>query len=118
MKTYIIRSIARSLIGALLIAAAVPAALAAPAVYTPVKTLREAKEIKPGDQIAIECGDCGALTTITADRSRSYLKGYTCKTCGVRFKTISVGNVGNGGPIGAFVYEDGSGHQSKLFRVK
>ncbi len=118
MKSNFISSVARSIIGALLIAATVPAAQAASEVFTPVKTLKEAKAIKPGERIAIECGNCGGLGITTADSSRSYLHGYTCKTCGVTFKTISVGNVGNGGSIGAFVYEDGAGHHSKLFRVK
>lgn len=119
MKTYIIKSIARSLLAAFLFAALAPIAKAesTPQLYTLVKTLKEAEAIKPGEKIAFQCGKCGAITTMIADADRSYLKEWTCKGCGATYKTISV-PAGNGGTVEAYVHDDGHGHQAKLYRLK
>jgi predicted RNA-binding Zn-ribbon protein involved in translation (DUF1610 family) len=80
--------------------------------FTPVKTMKEAEAIKPGEKIAISCANCGSVTTITVGKDRSFLKGYVCDQCKKKFTTVSNPH---GGTIG-FYYEDDGGHKSHLLR--
>ena len=77
---------------AFLLCAAVPAQ-AGPdrTVFYPVKTMKEAKELKPGTKIAVVCDKCHSVTVMTVDGKRSYLEGYKCPTCKKTFKLVEHG---------------------------
>ncbi|HEY5704857.1 MAG TPA: hypothetical protein VIT91_05685 [Chthoniobacterales bacterium] len=79
--------------------------------YLSVKTKKQAEGIKPGERVAISCGNCGAFTIFIVDKDRSYLQDYTCHTCKRKFV---VRTNPHGGTIGYFVYEDKAGHESHL----
>jgi predicted RNA-binding Zn-ribbon protein involved in translation (DUF1610 family) len=80
-------------------------------IYAPVSTPQQARSIKPGTRVAFVCGACGAVTSMTVGKDRSYLHGFTCPVCKRKFVTQSFG--GNVGSVG-FSYADDAGHQSKL----
>ena len=112
MKTNIIT---RILFSALLTFGVVAPALAGPGPhesYTPVATMKKAESIKPGARIAIECGACGAIATMTADKEKSYLHGFTCPVCKKKFV---IQTDPHGGIRGSYVCTDDAGHQAKLF---
>ena len=110
-------TITRILWSALLALGVIAPAVAGPGqqeVYRPVSTLKQASSIKPGARIAIECGGCGAVKTMAADRERSYLHGYTCETCHRKFVLRTNAH---GETRGAYICDDGAGHQAKLFQM-
>lgn len=111
MKTNIITRI--------LLCAFLAAGIAAPAVagpgphvtYVPVTTMKQAESIKPGTRIATECPICGGIRTMTADKDRSWLKGFTCEHCKT---TFVVQQDAHGGSRGAYICQDSAGHKAKL----
>jgi hypothetical protein len=84
-------------------------------IYAPVSTPEQARTIKPGSRIAFECGGCGAVSTMTVDKHRSYLHGFTCPVCKRKFVSESLG--GNVGSVG-FSYDDYAGHHAKLLMMR
>jgi len=60
-------------------------------VFTPVKTMKQAQALKPGTQIAISCGNCGGISTLTVDDDRSFMKGVTCPSCKHVFRIMPGG---------------------------
>ncbi|MEP6669008.1 MAG: hypothetical protein ABJF10_07650 [Chthoniobacter sp.] len=117
MNYHIISKTMRVLFAALFVTGLVAQAQAGPGIqsFAPVKTMKEAKAIKPGTTIAISCGNCGITSVFTAGEDRSYLHGYTCTHCKAKFVARMVG--GRGTTVPTFVYEDDAGHQSKLLRA-
>jgi predicted RNA-binding Zn-ribbon protein involved in translation (DUF1610 family) len=107
----------RGLFAAFLVSVIVTQAQAGPGpqAFTPVKTAKQAESIKEGDRIAFHCGNCGTVTVLTVDKERSFLRGYTCPKCKLKFVMHQVG--GQGGSVGSYVYEDGAGHSAKLLRA-
>lgn len=83
-------------------------------VYVPVKAA-EVSAIKPGTRLAVTCGKCQAVLAMTADKSKSYEKGFTCPGCKAKFVRKDIG--GRGTTIGTYTYEDGAGHQSTLLQA-
>ncbi len=79
--------------------------------YAQVKTMAEAEAIKPGAEIAMVCGKCGAVTTMVADKDRSFLHGFTCELCKDKFV---VRQDSHGGSHADYVCEDDSGHRAQL----
>jgi predicted RNA-binding Zn-ribbon protein involved in translation (DUF1610 family) len=84
-------------------------------IYAPVTTPTQARSIKPGTRVAFVCGGCGAVTTMTVGKDRSFLHGFTCPVCKRKFVTESLG--GNVGSVG-FSYDDDAGHHSKLLVMR
>lgn len=116
-KMNIVKNITRVLVAAffLTVATANSQADATHQKFVPVKTMKEAEAIKPGDRIAISCGNCGTMTVLTADKKRSYLKEYVCEKCKKKFETVTNPI---GGSVGYFHYEDEGGHKARLYRVE
>jgi predicted RNA-binding Zn-ribbon protein involved in translation (DUF1610 family) len=83
-------------------------------VYRPVLTLKQAANIKPGTRLATECGLCGTMKTMVADTGRSYLHSYTCETCHRKFVLRTNAH---GETYGAYICDDGAGHQAKLLQM-
>jgi len=113
MKTNII---SRTLFSAMLAITFTAPAVAGPGqIYVPVPSMREAEEIKPGARIAMECPNCGGLTTTTADEDRTYLHSYICETCKKKFVVRADPH---GGTRGAYLCEDEAGNRARLLRAK
>jgi len=83
--------------------------------FYPVKSMKEAEDIKPGAHIAMRCGKCGAVVTMIADKEQSYLHGFTCPFCKDKFV---VRQDPHGGGHGAYVCEDESGHRADLLKTQ
>jgi len=120
MKTNLIIShITRSLLLAFFVLGMTAQAQAGPGPhesYLPVKSMKEAEQIKVGDHIAVRCGKCGEVTTMLADKDRSYLRGYHCEHCHTNFQLKSISTPH--GSISTFIYDDGAGHEATLLRGK
>jgi hypothetical protein len=69
-------------------------------IYMPVKTMKQAQNLKVGTSISYSCGNCGAVVTTTVTPERSYMKGFTCPGCKRTFRVISPG----GGSKGTDIY--------------
>lgn len=87
---------------------------AGPETYKPVATMKQAQSIKPGDQIACVCGGCGAVKTMTADKARSFLRGFTCDNCKSKFV---LRQNAHGEARADFVYEDAAKHVATLLKA-
>ena len=82
-------------------------------IFAPVKTMKEAEKITPGETIAFSCGNCGNMSITVADKDRSYLKGHICDTCKKKFV---LRQDAHGQSRGEFTYEDDANHTSTLLR--
>jgi hypothetical protein len=80
-------------------------------VFTPVKTMKQAQSLKVGARIAVSCGNCGGVTTLTVDDERSYLRGFTCPSC-KRAYHIMPG--GGGRAADQLAYVDKAGQFARL----
>jgi predicted RNA-binding Zn-ribbon protein involved in translation (DUF1610 family) len=112
MKTNIISI----LFGALLTFGVITSAVAGPGpqlIFTPVKTMKQAERIKPGETIAFSCGNCGSVSVTVADKDRSYLRGYTCNMCKKKFV---LRDNAHGQAQGSFIYEDDEKHFATLLQ--
>lgn len=117
MNNQLLKKALRGLVAALFVTTIVAQAQAGPApqMYVPVRTAKQAESIKPGERLAITCGNCGAVSVFTAGSDRSYLRGFTCSGCKRKFVTHEIG--GRGASVGTFVYEDSTGHQAHLLHA-
>jgi predicted RNA-binding Zn-ribbon protein involved in translation (DUF1610 family) len=117
MNKQVISKTLRGLFTALFISATVAQAQAGPGpeAFTSVKTAKQTETIKEGDRIAFFCGNCGTVTVLTVDKDRSFLRGYTCPKCKLKFVMHQIG--GRGQSVGTFVYEDDAGHKAKLLHA-
>ncbi len=114
MKTNIISRILLSLLFSVGMAAAAAAGPGPHQIYTPVTTMQQAEAIKPGTSIAVQCGGCGAIKTMIADKNRSYLHGYVCEACKAKFV---VQTDAHGHARGEYICKDDAGHQAKLLQA-
>src|SRR5262245_16164344 len=117
MKSPTMRTIAQTIYGALFALAFSVQALAGPGpqqTYTPVKSMKEAERIKPGDPIAFYCDNCKSVKTMAADTDRSYLRSFTCDKCKKKFV---LRDNPRGEQRGMFVLEDDAGHSCSLLRT-
>jgi hypothetical protein len=118
MKNNIINKISRSLFGSLLLITIVAQAHAGPGpreVYTPIKTMEQAKQLKPGEKIAFKCA-CGAVTTMVVGKDGNYPENFTCPVCKKTFVVHTSG--AHGIALGSFVYEDDQGDRGTLLRAE
>ena len=86
----------------------------APQVYAPVRTEKEANALKPGERIAVSCGNCGAITVITVDKDRSILHSFQCPGCKREFRVKVAGESGKMRTVGEYVLVDKSGHTARV----
>lgn len=115
MKNEPMTMIARNYCGALLALFFVAQASAGPGPqesYTPVKTVKEAELVKPGDRIAFACGKCKSVKIVTADADRGYLRGgFTCDKCKTKFAQR---DTAHGSSQGLFVLQSDAGDTCSL----
>jgi hypothetical protein len=116
MKTITLKKITALLAAALLTAGLTTTATAGPGPMTTfkaVKSEKEAANLKVGTQIATTCDQCHGVSVATVNNERTYLHGYTCPACKLKFTTIMPGGGGRG-TIGSFSYSDAAGHTAHL----
>src|SRR5271154_5128118 len=114
MKKHILGNVIRGFLVVIVVSFFGASAIAGPGpmqTYVPVKTMKQAAAIKPGEKVAITCGKCGGVTTFTVGEDRSFLQGFVCPNCKTKF--VSRVNP-HGGAIGSFEYDDDDGHVSRL----
>lgn len=99
-----------------LLAIVAPQAQAGPGaqVYAPVKTEQAASALKPGNKIAVECGNCGAITLLTVDKDRSILHSFQCPGCQREFRVMDVGSSGKTHTVGSYVLVDKKGNEAHV----
>jgi hypothetical protein len=117
MKINRFQNLLRALSAAAAIVLFASAAQAGPGphqMYYPVKTQKQAQNLQVGQRIAISCGNCGGVTTITVDKDRSYLRGFACPLCKREFRIVQPGGGGRADAIGRFVYVDEASHIARL----
>jgi hypothetical protein len=114
MKTNIVSRIVLTLLFSLVVIAPALAGPGPHQIYTPVTTMKQAEAIKPGTRIAMQCGGCGAITTMIADKEGSYLHGYTCDVCKAKFV---VRTDAHGHSRGEYICQDDAGHEAKLLQA-
>lgn len=111
-----------ALFAALFIVALTPAAQASPneyyrqgprEVYRPVTTMAAARELPVGSRIAFSCDNGGPVTIVTVDKSRSYLKSFTCPVS-KRVYRVSPGGAGHGADL---VYQAKGGYTAHLLTL-
>ena len=117
MNTHIVYKTLRALLPAFFVLAFATQAQADPnpQMFIPVTSVKQAKSINSGEKIAFACANCGTITMLTVDRDRTYLHGFTCPHCKLNYVMFNSG--GQGGSVGAFVYQDDAGHHAKLMRA-
>ena len=67
--------------------------------YMPVKTMKEAQNLKVGTPMSYSCGNCGAVVTTIVTPERPYLNGFTCPGCKHTYRVISPGGGGRGADL-------------------
>ena len=115
MKTNISKTLG-VLAAAILLASLAPHAIAGPdpQMFRPVTTMKKAESLKVGTTLAISCGNCGGVSTITVDQGRSYLRGFTCPMCKREFHVLQPGGGARAAAQGQFVYVDKAEHFAHL----
>ena len=117
MNTHIVYKTLRGLLPAFFVLAFAAQAQADPnpQMFVPVTSAKQARSIIPGEKIAFACANCGAITMLTVDKDRTFLHGYTCPHCKLKYVMLNVG--GQTGSVGGYFYEDDAGHHAKLMRA-
>jgi predicted RNA-binding Zn-ribbon protein involved in translation (DUF1610 family) len=117
MKTTLFNRISGALVAAVVLSFAVPYQAHAgpgPHTFAPITTIQAADALKPGQQVAIQCPDCGAIQILTLDKNRSALKSWTCPVCHEVFHTVESGSSGKTHVTGKFAMVCASGKHARV----